>query len=190
MLPTPKAQAHRAPGLHGVHNPETLAGCDLQTVVQAWPTPKVGHEYRQHTAGAAEKEGRHGWKLPGAVADAMSTQPTRPWPTPDAGMVTGGRVLPEGTSSTGQTPDGRKVQVGLVNAVKAWATPQHHDSHQGQASRVGRYGTKHGGRNLNDDVAQEEGMERAKLHGRWTLALMGFPPDWCDDLPADPLNPT
>lgn len=27
-----------------------------------------------------------------------------------------------------------------------------------------------------------------KLHGRWTLALMGFDPDWCDDLPPDPLT--
>src|SRR5690606_645422 len=32
-----------------------------------------------------------------------------------------------------------------------WPTPQHHDAHQGQAKRVGRFGTKHGGRNLNDE---------------------------------------
>lgn len=76
------------------------------------------------------------------------------------------------------------------NPHRAWPTPQHHDAHQGQANRVGRYGTKHGGRNLNDDVAKAEGMEKAKLHGRWTLALMGFAPDWCDDLPPDPLGTT
>lgn len=39
------------------------------------------------------------------------------WPTPDAGMVAGGRSLPDGTSATGATPDGRKVQVGLTNVV-------------------------------------------------------------------------
>jgi hypothetical protein len=32
--------------------------------------------------------------------------------------------------------------------------------------------------------------QATKLHGRWTLALMSFPPDWCDDLPPDPLSPT
>lgn len=31
--------------------------------------------------------------------------------------------MPEGTSPTGQTPDGRKVTVGLENAATAWPTP-------------------------------------------------------------------
>ena len=31
--------------------------------------------------------------------------------------------MPPGTSMTGQTPDGRKVTVGLENAAKAWPTP-------------------------------------------------------------------
>lgn len=49
------------------------------------------------------------------------------WPTPDAGMTQGGRALPPGTTPTGKTPDGRKVQVGLTNAVNgklsaAWVT--------------------------------------------------------------------
>jgi hypothetical protein len=34
-----------------------------------------------------------------------------------------------------------------------WPTPQAHDSHPGNPARVGRFGTKHGGRNLNDEVA-------------------------------------
>jgi hypothetical protein len=34
-----------------------------------------------------------------------------------------------------------------------WPTLQVHDRHKGNAARVGRYGTKHGGRNLNDEVA-------------------------------------
>ena len=34
-----------------------------------------------------------------------------------------------------------------------WPTPQAHDAAIGNASRVGRYGTEHGGRNLNDWVA-------------------------------------
>lgn len=35
----------------------------------------------------------------------------------------------------------------------SWATPQAHDAAKGNPDRVGRYGTKHGARNLNDEVA-------------------------------------
>ena len=43
----------------------------------------------------------------------------------------------------------------LIEAVNAryWPTPQAHDAGAGNAARVGRYGTKHGGRNLNDWAA-------------------------------------
>jgi hypothetical protein len=43
----------------------------------------------------------------------------------------------------------------LGNAVNraTWPTPQAHDAGIGNAARVGRYGTLHGGRNLNDEVA-------------------------------------
>jgi len=47
------------------------------------------------------------------------------WPTADT--PSGGRKMPPGTTATGQTPDGRKVTVGLENAVKMWTTPQAHD---------------------------------------------------------------
>ena len=40
-----------------------------------------------------------------------------------------------------------------VKNSKFWPTPQAHDCHKGDAQRVGRFGTKHGGRNLNDEVA-------------------------------------
>jgi hypothetical protein len=38
-------------------------------------------------------------------------------------------------------------------ATQMWPTPQAHDAGIGNAARVGRYGTLHGGRNLNDEVA-------------------------------------
>ena len=38
------------------------------------------------------------------------------------------------------------------SASGSWPTPQAHDSHKGDASRVGRFGTLHGARNLNDEV--------------------------------------
>jgi hypothetical protein len=37
--------------------------------------------------------------------------------------------------------------------IKAWATPQAHDVAQGDADRVGRFGTDAGGRNLTDEVS-------------------------------------
>jgi len=60
-------------------------------------------------------------------------------------------------SATGRTADGKKRQVGLAHQVKMveqkmWPTPQAHDKQAGDAERVGRFGTKHGGRNLNDEV--------------------------------------
>jgi hypothetical protein len=36
----------------------------------------------------------------------------------------------------------------------SWPTPQAHDTAKGNPARVGRYGTKHGGRNLNDEAAR------------------------------------
>jgi len=47
---------------------------------------------------------------------------------------------------------GMKDTSHLTGQAQAWATPQAHDSHAGDAKRVGRFGTKHGARNLNDEV--------------------------------------
>ncbi len=43
---------------------------------------------------------------------------------------------------------------GLATAVKVWPTPQSHAAAPGNPERVGRFGTQHGGRNLNDEVAK------------------------------------
>lgn len=52
------------------------------------------------------------------------------------------------------TTPASKERLTLSGAAKMWPTPQAHDSVKGNPSRVGRYGTKHGGRNLNDWVAK------------------------------------
>ena len=68
------------------------------------------------------------------------------WQTPVAAAILGGHICRGGK---------RKGELLLAGQVKMdWTTPQAHDS-QGtpDAKRVGRYGTKHGGRNLPDDVA-------------------------------------
>lgn len=49
---------------------------------------------------------------------------------------------------------------GGVSLSSLYATPQAHDTAPGDPERVGRFGTKHGGRNLNDEVAA---MERGLL---------------------------
>ena len=43
--------------------------------------------------------------------------------------------------------------LGAMARFDLWPTPQAHDCHPGNPARVGRFGTKHGGRNLNDEVA-------------------------------------
>lgn len=52
------------------------------------------------------------------------------WPTPDT--PGGGRTMPEGSTLTGSTPSGRKVQVGLENAAKMWPTPDAAASNDGE----------------------------------------------------------
>ena len=48
------------------------------------------------------------------------------WPTPN--VPNGGRKPKKGMSRTGMTPDGKKRQVGLENAIEMWATPQKSDA--------------------------------------------------------------
>nr|WP_157067009.1 hypothetical protein [Alicyclobacillus shizuokensis] len=62
------------------------------------------------------------------------------WPTP---TVNGNYNRKGASTNSGD---------GLETAVKMWPTPQAHDAQKGYAERVGRFGTKHGGRNLNDWV--------------------------------------
>lgn len=103
--PTPDARDSQPEGFEaGMRRKERYSTWGLETAVtarQMWPTPRTeGHD-----------AGRHRGK-PDSLHSAVKLLPT-----PDAGMVTGGRRNPEGTSETGQTPDGRKVQVGLSNVV-------------------------------------------------------------------------
>lgn len=65
-------------------------------------------------------------------------------PTPLASIATHGG--PKQRDSSGRP--------GLQMAAMSWPTPQAHDATKGNPNRVGRYGTKHGGRNLNDWVAK------------------------------------
>ena len=89
-----------------------------------------------------------------------------------------------------------------------WPTPQAHDAAKGDPKRVGRFGTEHGGRNLNDEVAMwptptsrdhkdtgdllnveencllgravKPSVATGSLNPTWVEWLMGFPNGWTD----------
>jgi hypothetical protein len=178
-------------------------GLTQQVQVHPWPTPKAGHEYRTHTVQPSMIAGTHGWTVAAAVHDSISETPNRTWPTPISGDANGGR-----TSKGKDRPN----EGGLAAAVRSWPTPRHEGfdagGHRGttdslhSAVKAQPWGTptsrdwKDGSSVenvpenglLGRQAVNRSGQTGMKLHGRWTLALMGFPPDWCDNLPPDPLG--
>lgn len=109
------------------------------------------------------------------------------WPTPQAHKTTrsGEIVNADGTPWDGirkphSATSGRQITTCLADAVALWPTPQAHDCHKGAAKRVGRYGTKHGGRNLNDEAVKAEGLDGGSLNPTWVEWLMGWPLGWTD----------
>jgi len=119
------------------------------------------------------------------------------WPTPRA--VENGQIL-----TNRSDPRNAKTAPTLSEAVRLWPTPQAHDTHLGRAERVGRHGTKHGGRDLTDWVAmyptpraiygEHPGMTdprhltgavqsngtTGQLNPAWVEWLMGYPDGWTD----------
>ena len=104
---------------------------------------------------------------------AISAIASSYWPTSAASDgERGGRGITEGMSGTsltqvvamwptarasdgekgGPNQRGSKGDRMLSSEAQRWTTPQAHDSAQGSVERVGRFGTKHGGKNLADDV--------------------------------------
>ena len=56
------------------------------------------------------------------------------------------KALMKKCEETGQS------EITLTDQAQHWTTPQTHDTTKGDAKRVDRYGTQHGGRNLNDEA--------------------------------------
>ena len=129
-----------------------------------WPTPR--------TAGMCGGSGARDMMRKAVIAGMSDTEVAAMmgfaqsmWTTPSVGDVTGGRSVPKGTTATGQTPDGRKVQMGLQTvvreSVRPWPTPTTKDAIGGA---------------LNPD---------------WVEQLMGFPAGWTrTDGPHDPASPS
>lgn len=95
------------------------------------------------------------------------------WPTP---TVTGNNNAPK---------EGTKRGTGLATAARLWATPQAHDAMKGYAHRVGRFGSKAGGRNLNDEAVLSTGLGVGQLNPTWVEWLMGWPMGWTDLKPLE-----
>lgn len=134
----------------------------------SWPTPNAAKAASDLNL---TKSG-DGW----AVSD-------HPWPTPTQ------------DSATDRTERYAQGGTPLTLAVQQdpWPTPRASESEMRTYARTpSAEADKHGKHlqaevlraNMEFSVDPEEVAEflRPKLHGRWVLALMGYPPDWCDDL--------
>jgi len=171
---------------------------NLGTQAHAWPTPKAADGRSKGTGGSPD-HGLDAMARAGLLdQESRSTHGKRPdWPTP--------------TAHDGRRPgaDLHSTQGGNLSrdVAREWATPTAHDSTPGDASRVGRFGTKHGGRNLNDEaVATEWPTPRANRHGApdshgkspirgalspaWVTQLMGYPDGWLDTPPPIAAKPS
>jgi hypothetical protein len=80
------------------------------------------------------------------------------WRTPQCSLLEGSDEFSETWPRWGSMRNGesweRQTAAPITSAIESglWPTPQAHDAQKGYAERVGRFGTKHGGRNLNDEV--------------------------------------
>ena len=65
-----------------------------------------------------------------------------------------------------------------------WPTPRASESEMRTYKRPESHANGTHGKHLQVEVLEDHGVTNGtmKLHGRWTLALQGFPPTWCDDL--------
>lgn len=104
------------------------------------------------------------------------------WPTPTCGG--GGQTLPEGTTPTGKTPDGRKQTVSLERyAIQVernlWPTPTAITGSGGAS--LCKWGGSGAREKLKQMVTPEE--LNGRLNPEWVEWLMGWPIGWTDCTP-------
>lgn len=182
---------------------ELLASYDPES--SSWRTsqicfPGMGADGREHFSGAWP---RAGLMLNGALYRLRTQE------RPTCGSGSSWLPTPVSCGRGNRSPRaGAAYRPSLQEMAERgmWPTPQAHDKHAGDAQRVGRFGTKHGGRNLNDEVqmwptprsspnenrqTKLTPSQQAGTHGKglaaeaggqlnadWVSLLMGFPKDW------------
>lgn len=97
----------------------------------SWPTPTEGDAKSSGSRNLEGSKAHPGVSLTDAAMFGNSTTPRTAWPTPTKADGDGGHQMGV-ASSTGQTPDGRKINVSLAGVVKiaeAWSSPTARDRH-------------------------------------------------------------
>ena len=152
-----------------------------------WPTPR---------ATDGEKGGPN---QRGSKGDLALPAMVRKWPTPTVGDGEGSRTLPQGTTPTGRTPDGKKKHVGLGNAVRLWPTPTVRGNHNraglsptsgdGLATAVRMWATPTAHERTHSPRPVHHGEQLANqvggtLNPTWVEWLMGLPAEWTGSVPS------
>jgi hypothetical protein len=145
----------------GTATPDAAISWPLAGPVSPCPPPEsVSASLMSETAGlrsrmplASYDRGSSSWKIP-QLALQLTEEPIGLAPCviwPHSGSMLAGSVyeLPRPALPIGGTGSGASAGV-------PWTTPQAHDAAPGRAERIGRHGTKHGGRDLTDEVAATE----------------------------------
>lgn len=150
---------------------------------EAWATPDAAVSTRTNRGGS---NGRVGRDRP------LLARMVQLWPTPN--VPNGGRSPLGGTmTTTGQTPDGKKRQVGLEwRAEKQWRTPSDDSKRGGAALAESRLAQGHT-LNLQDQArsfhpdpmpSTNGGSSTRRLNPRFVEWLMGWPIGWTASEPV------
>jgi hypothetical protein len=134
-------------------------GCSL------WRTPNASVVTGGGQDGQKRLEAGHALQL----SDQALTPKLWPTPTGNDAKASGSRNTPQSNAHGGESlTDAARGDGGKG---RLWPTPQAHDAAKGNPERVGRFGTTHGGRNLNDEMAT---ATSGSLNPRFVEELMGF----------------
>lgn len=166
---TPAGRSWLVLGLAEPRKSETASGSSA-----GWPTPSAGNFndgespetfLARRTKLKKQFKNGNGAGIPLGVAVKM-------WPTPRCADGMHHPIPTKEDVEQYEKNRGRKEQrlEYEVGRQTCWPTPQAHDCQgPGNPARVGRFGTKHGGRNLNDEAALYAGLpapESPKRNGK------------------------
>ena len=157
----------------------------------------------ENAACPSYKDGSHGWGLWGAVADSLSEEPTRLWPTPRSNDSSESveTLTARSERNYGRNKNGINLTAAIIDAAspeptRLWPTPTVQDAkNNGGPSQwkrnsdplnvaVQRWPTPTGddANNATRQSGAYQSLTRVvgKLNPTWVEWLMGFPLGWTD----------